>query len=297
MSLVEKAMRKVQAAAADARPPAEELAILEPADLAQAAFVDRRNAPSRAVCTGVAISLDRVALLAEGLTPPQQEERQIAEQFRQIKRPLVTRALTPPDKAGAVSSPRVIAVTSALPGEGKTFTSLNLALSLAMERDLNVLLVDGDVAKAHLSRLAGLAGEPGLLDAIQLPGIDIESLVHATDTPHLAVLGAGQRSDRSTEMLASRRMSELLAMLVANDPTRVVVMDCPPLLLTNESRVVMGLAGQVLVVVKSGKTAQRDVVEALTHVPPGRAIGLVLNQSLSKNSAGYYGYHLNDRAS
>lgn len=297
MSLVEKAMRKLQAAAGDARPAVEERVTLPPSTAESAAFIERRNAPSRAVNTGSAIVMDRVALLAEGLIPPSQEERQIAEQFRQIKRPLVTRALAAVEGAEAVSSPRVIAVTSALPGEGKTFTSLNLAISLAMERDLNVLLVDGDVAKAHLSALMGLGREPGLLDAIQRVDVDIESFVHPTDTPHLAVLGAGQRSDRSTEMLASRRMSELITALVANDPSRVVILDCPPLLLTNESRVVMGIAGQVLVVVKSAKTAQRDVVEALTHVPPGRAIGLVLNQSLSKDSAGYYGYHLNDRAS
>jgi len=297
MSLVEKAMRKVQSAAADARPVTEDRAALPPLAVESTAFVDRRNAPARSVNTGSGIVLDRVALLAEGLIPPSQEERQIAEQFRQVKRPLVTRALGVAENAETLASPRVIAITSALPGEGKTFTSLNLALSLAMERDLNVLLIDGDVAKAHLSVLLGLGREPGLLDAIQLVGTDIETLLHPTDTPHLAVLGAGQRSDRSTEMLASRRMNEILAALVANDPSRVVVMDCPPLLLTNESRVVMGLAGQVLVVVKSAKTAQRDVVEALTHVPPGRAIGMVLNQSLSKNSAGYYGYHLNDRAS
>lgn len=238
--------------------------------------------------SGTVVQLDRLALRAAGLLPPEHQERQIAEQFRQIKRPLVNVAQQ--GAAGSGPSPRLVMVTSAMPGEGKTFTSLNLAMSLARERDVRVLLMDADVAKPHVSRLFGADNEPGLLDMLRDTSIEPESLVMQVEGTGLCIMPAGQRTDAAPELLASQRLGAVLNMLLARDPSRIIVIDSPPLLLTNESRILASAMGQVVVVVGAGKTSQQDVQTALGFLDSSRqAIGLVLNQSMDPSTT--YSYH------
>jgi exopolysaccharide/PEP-CTERM locus tyrosine autokinase len=183
---------------------------------------------------------------------------------------------------------QLIMVASAMPGEGKTFTSLNLAFSMSLEKDAHVLLVDADVAKPHVSRLLGLAEEPGLLDALADPVLDAEALVMGTDVPNLAVLPAGHREEHATELLASARMEEIMRRIAEADPARIVVFDSPPLLLTTESRALAEAAGQVVLVVRADTTPQHVVLDALSYLPEGKNIFLLLNQSVQGGRSGYY---------
>jgi exopolysaccharide/PEP-CTERM locus tyrosine autokinase len=247
-----------------------------------AATADAVPVPSRA---DRLVRIDISALRAAGLVAPQDEERQLAAEYRVIKRPLL---------AGMTGENRlrmgnVVVVTSALPNEGKTFTTINLALSLALERDREVVLVDGDVAKAHITHLFGLDGEPGLLD-LGDAGCEFEQTIVKTDNPSLFLLPAGNKNAEATEILRSDRMASLLASLAA-DPRRIVLIDAPPLLVTSEAGVVTSLAGQVVIVVKAAETPQEAVTRAVETIAEDKPISLVLNQAdaVQVHGYGYYG--------
>ncbi|MBX3703179.1 MAG: AAA family ATPase [Steroidobacteraceae bacterium] len=285
MSLVEQALKKLQetrrAVAGEPRRDAP-LGVIREVSAPAAAAIDGAPATPRRI-----VQLDRNALVQAGFLPPDHKQRQIADQFRHVKRPLLAAALG----RGVEPLPngRMIMLASSLPGEGKTFVSVNLALSMSLERDISVLLVDADVAKPHISRLFGIAGEPGLLEALQDERIDVESLVLPTDIPKFSVLPAGQPIDTATELLASRRMQAVIARLAASqDRARVAIFDSPPLLLTSESRVLAQPMGQVVLVVQAGKTPQRAVHDAIACLGEGKPVSLLLNQSEAVTEAGYY---------
>jgi exopolysaccharide/PEP-CTERM locus tyrosine autokinase len=303
MSFVERALKKLQ----ESRAASPGLGLQQPRGAVNAdmqaghAFAyDRSPAPGRVppvLNTPVAavparvvptkrLEVDRAALRAAGLLPPEHQERQIAGDYRQIKRPLIATATG--RGAPQVPNGNVIMVASALPGEGKTFTSVNLAMSIARERDVQVVLVDADVAKPHISRTLGIDGEKGLLDLLSDEALDVETLLFSTDVQGLSILPAGLQSDTATELLASTRMEQLLATMSANDPRRIIVLDSPPLLLTSEARVLSAAAGQVVVVVRAGYTAQQAVLDAIGYLGDHGSISLILNQSQGTASEGYY---------
>jgi protein-tyrosine kinase len=234
------------------------------------------------------IKVNREALRASGLLPPEMQQRQLATQYRRIKRPLLANALG--QGATPVVDGRLILVASALPGEGKSFTTMNLALSMALEKDITVLLVDADLAKPHVSRTFGVQDEPGLIDALQNQEIDVESLVIPTDIPGLSVLPAGKHVETATEFLASSRMREVVARLCQADGRRVSLFDSPPLLLTAESRVLTEVVGQVVVVVRADTTARQAVLDALSLVADNKEVSMILNQSSGIETDNYYGY-------
>jgi exopolysaccharide/PEP-CTERM locus tyrosine autokinase len=282
MSLVEDALRKQRAARKGggfAAPPAS---ASEPAP------------PARQL--GDRSRLKRLhpdALRRDGLLPPPSEERLISHQFRTIKRPLIRRAFENTTTTATGASPRSIMVTSALPGDGKTFTSLSLALSLALERDHSVILVDGDVAKPHVSKLFDAGGEPGLLDVLQNPQMTVDSVILPTDIPGLSIVPVGQQSLQATELLASARMRSVIADLEALDPRCVVVVDSPPIMLTSEARVLATLCGQIVLVVRAGGTPQQAVLEAIRLIGEGPEVNVVLNQAVHAGTQDYYGYGTN----
>jgi exopolysaccharide/PEP-CTERM locus tyrosine autokinase len=231
------------------------------------------------------ISVDIPALRVAGLVAPEDEERQLAAEYRNIKRPLLA-GMTGENR---VRLGNVVVVTSALPGEGKTFTTINLALSLALERDRQVVLVDGDVAKAHLTHMFDLDGEPGFLDLGDVACGFAETIVK-TNYASLYVLPAGNKNAEATEILRSERIVSLLAFLAA-DPRRIVLIDAPPLLVTSEAAVVASLAGQVVVVVKATETPQEAVTRAIETIAEDKSVSLVLNQAdaVKVHGYGYYG--------
>jgi protein-tyrosine kinase len=232
------------------------------------------------------IVINQDALRIAGLLPPTHQERELAQQFRQIKRPLINNALG----RGVVPLPHgnLIMVASAVPGEGKTFTSLNLALSMCLEEDVTVLLVDGDVVKPRISRILGVENEPGLLDVVRDPAVSVGSAILATDVPGLSFLPAGRPDANATELLASVRTRDVVALLSGHDATRLVLFDSAPLLLTTESQALAQVAGQILVVVRADQTPQHVVLEALERFDEGKPVFLVLNQSMQQPHAGYY---------
>jgi exopolysaccharide/PEP-CTERM locus tyrosine autokinase len=236
------------------------------------------------------IVIDREKLRIQGFLPESTKNRQFADHYRAIKRPIIAQALGAP-KPGAEDS-RLVMMASALPGDGKTFTSINLAFSIAREQDVSVVLIDADVAKQHLSRIFGIEREPGLLDAVIDPARDIESLILSTSIPGLSLLPAGRQHVNATELLASMRMRQVAAQLSTTNPRRIALFDSPPLLSSSESRVLAQLLGHVVLVVRSGVTPQKAVLDAIGCVPEEKPIGLVLNGREAGRTEGYYGHEV-----
>jgi protein-tyrosine kinase len=233
------------------------------------------------------ITVDTAALRALGYFPEHDKDRQFADQYRRIKRPLIDKALS---GGAAVGEPRVTMVTSALPGDGKTFTSINLALSMALERDVSVLLIDADVAKRHISELFGLAEHTGLLDALVDENLEAESTIVPTTTRGFSILPAGRPVAGTAELLSSNRMRKIVTSLCARNPRRVLLLDSPPLLVTNEARALLKVAGQVVLVVRAGKTPRQAIHAAVALLDPQQAGGVVLNQVQQNLTDEYYGY-------
>lgn len=289
MSLIERALRKMQESGGPAPRPAPATArapSVAPPVVHPVPTSTRTAAP--------VIRIDRSALRAAEILAPQAQEKQIAEEYRQIKRPLIANALgrgTP-----ALPDGHLIMLASALPGDGKTFTSINLAMSMAAEQDISVVLVDADVAKPHVSRIFGIQSAPGLLDLLRDESLDVESVIQRTDIAGLSLVSAGNSSSNATELLASDRMATIAAQIAAHESNRIVLFDSPPLLLTSESRALAGMVGQIVLVVRAGLTPQQAVFESLELLGEGRSVNLVLNQSDAPNSAGYYRYYDNDMA-
>lgn len=225
-------------------------------------------------------------LVADGRLGPE-----FADEYRRIKRPLLSNAFG--KSASLVDRGNLILVTSSVPGEGKTTTSVNLALSIAQERDHTVLLVDCDVAKQGVSRMLGLSSMPGLVNVLEDDYFTIGDALLRTDIPELSVLAAGKRHEYVTELLASQRMSDLVDEISSRYDDRVIIFDAPPLLPTPQTQVLAGLVGQIVFVIEAGKTPQSAVEEALDMLPEDKPTGLVLNKSEGTfgRSGYYYGYY------
>lgn len=212
-----------------------------------------------------------------------------AEDFRIIKRPLLRNA------ADAVAQGRrngnLIVITSALPGEGKTFCAINLAMSIAMEKDHTVLLVDADVARPSVLRVLGVPAAPGLMDVLLDNTIGMPDVVLRTNIASLSLLPAGRNHKHANELLASHAMSALLDDIAGRYPDRIVIFDSPPLLLTSEATVLAAQMGQVVLVVESDATTQRDVREALRRLENCPHVDLICNKAHAFAGSEYYGYY------
>lgn len=235
------------------------------------------------------VELDLAALARIGIVTPDAPRSQIADEFRVIKRPLISNALG--KGASAVASGNLIMVTSALPGEGKTFSAINLAMSIATELDCTVMLVDADVARPSVMNVLGLPASPGLLDLVANDSTDVAPYLLKTNVEKLSILPSGMRHERATELLASEAMTRLLNDMAKRYSDRIIVFDSPPLLLTTESPVLATHMGQVVVVVRAEETLQSDVNQALALIDSCPVRLLLLNQAQSAAAEGYgYGY-------
>lgn len=244
---------------------------------------------------GGLVAIDRDGLRSAGYLAPQNQERHLADQYRLMKRPLLDNASG--RAAMQNTDANLIMVSSALPGDGKTFNCINLALSMALEKDITVLLVDADVAKPHISTLFGVSEQPGLIDVLNSE-ISVDAATMRTDVPRLSLLPAGAHDVHATELLASRRMGRLVHELSTSRQDRIVIFDSPPLLATSEAGVLASFMGQIALVVRSGKTPQRAVLQALNGLDEEKAINVILNESasgMSSESYGNYGYGYGSR--
>ncbi|MGZ8274137.1 MAG: XrtA-associated tyrosine autokinase [Burkholderiaceae bacterium] len=230
------------------------------------------------------VELDLSRLEAAGYVIGANASSRIAEEFRIIKRPVLTNMQTPD-----VTRANMVMVTSSVPGEGKTFTAINLALSIAMEMDKRVLLVDADVAQPAIPLRLGLSPGKGLLDVLSDPSVSVSECILRTNIDKFTILPAGTPHARATELLASDAMSRLIADLTSRYPDRVVIFDTPPLLASSESRVLATYLGQVLFVVEADRTAQGTINEALSTIESCPVVMAVLNKA-RRNSDATYGY-------
>ncbi|MGU3390956.1 AAA family ATPase [Sphingomonas sp. M1A8_2b] len=220
--------------------------------------------------------IDRGMLAANGMIVPGAPVGPLAEEFRLIKRQLLT-ASARITESDSPEKARMILVCSARPGDGKTFSAINLALSLAAERDTEVLLVDADVAKPDVTNQLGLRAGAGLLDALADTAIDVEDLVIRTDVAHLSVLPAGTKTAMDTELLASARTRTVIARLLAANPRRIVIFDSPPALAASPAAVLAMRVGQVMLVVRADRTPESEVRAAVNLLDGCEHIQLVLN--------------------
>ena len=234
--------------------------------------------------------LDRLRRL-HMLVPGSELSREIIDDYRRIKRPLVANAVG--KNKAMVERGNLILVTSSLPGEGKSFTSVNLALSIAQEMDTTVLLIDCDAAKYGVSLMLGIEKRSGLVDILENDNVTIGDVMLQTDIPTLSVVSAGKQHEYVTELLSSDRMSELVKEICTRYTDRVIIFDGPPMLPTPQTQVLAGLVGQVVFVVEAGKTPQALVEEALELIPDEQATGIVLNKNegLTGRSGYYYEYY------
>ena len=283
MSLVEQAIARMRNQARAAAPKATD-AVSKPV-VAPPLSVDQVPDPAAKPAKRMTLSME--VLRVRGYLPEASEDQVFADHYRRIKRPLIDKALS---EVAAVGEPRVIMITSALPGDGKTFTSMNLALSMALERDISVLLVDCDVAKRHVSDIVGMKEESGLLDALVDESVDVDSLVIQTNLSGLSILPAGRRVEAATEHLSSNRMRQIIANLCSHNPRRILLLDSPPLLITNEGRTLVKVAGQIVLVIRAGHTPRHAVQDAMGLFDAQQTGGIILNQVEASPIEGYYGY-------
>jgi exopolysaccharide/PEP-CTERM locus tyrosine autokinase len=225
-------------------------------------------------------------LRAGGVYASEEYEGLLADQFRRIKWPILESAAGRGALEGQPAN--VVMVTSSVASEGKTFTSFNLALSIARERDLSVLLVDADIAKRHATRVFKAETRQGLTDVLAGRVADAEDLVLGTGIAGLTFLPSGSRTDAVPELFASHRMNEVVQALGGGDRTRIVLFDSAPLLATNESQVLGRLVDQIVFVVRAESTTQPMVIEALSLLDRSREIRCILNQARSSELGEYY---------
>jgi len=213
----------------------------------------------------------------------------IAEEYRSIKRPLVVNALG--DRKKDIKNSNLILVTSSIPGEGKTFTSINLAFSIAAELDKKVLLIDADVAKPSISKTLGFESKLGLIDYLESNTLDLSDVIRQTEIAGLRIIPAGKSHKLSTELLASNKMVALSRELSERYSDRVVIFDTPPILATTQAEVLASQMGQIILVVAAETTSQHYVMESVKKLQScSDVVFVLLNKAKRSLNAGYYGY-------
>jgi protein-tyrosine kinase len=245
-----------------------------PAAAAAHAFNEQPAAPKVSTRR---VELDLARMRELGMVTAAGGRTSLLEDFRIIKRPLLQRAFG--ERAQGEKPGNLIMVTSSLPGEGKTYTAINLAMSIAMELDHTVLLVDADVARPSVLRTLGLPPQRGLMDILVDDKLDMGDVMLRTNVDTLSILPAGTNTPRATELLASSTMSNLVNEIANRYPDRIVIFDSPPLLLTSESRVLASHMGQIVMVVEAQTTTQHAVKEALSQLEGFNNVNLIYNKT------------------
>jgi len=233
------------------------------------------------------VHLDRQQLIDAGLTISAVDgSLTIDNAFRRIKRPILANAFG--KESALVENGNIVMICSSLPGEGKTFNAINLSMSIAIELDKTVLLVDADLPKRTTSKLFGLEDEIGLTDVL-VGDKNLTDVVVSTDLPDFKIIPAGRKHELGTELLASDKMFNLISELSDRYKDRIIIFDTPPLLITSEAQVIASLAGQVVLVVEADRTLKHDVEDAVSMLDDTKPIGLVLNKTQTSSGSDYYG--------
>jgi receptor protein-tyrosine kinase len=296
MNSIEKALQKKNLEAAskkeqnDISPPKVDVKPL------QTSIEKAQETPAAAklenatVTSNAKIEIDFDALDKKGFVSTNSQRQLINEEYRAIKRKLLNNAFGALSKS--LNNSNIIMVTSSRPGEGKTFTAVNLALSIALEQDKTVLLVDADVLRPNVMRTLDQENRQGLMEYLLGEKENISEVMCRTNLDNLRIIPAGKSHHLSTELLASERMFEAVEEFANRYTDRVVIVDTPPLLGINETAILANLAGQALVVTEESRTKLVDVENAVKQLNPEMAIGFIVNKSEKSNSDGSgYGYY------
>lgn len=277
-STPERAMRAQAEGSGSFSPPAVGIPV-------NASAVAAESLPRRS--RQVEINLEQLA--AAGYVTPTAPRSRLADELRVIKRPLISNAQG--KSAAPIQAANLIMITSAMPGEGKTFMAINLAISIAMELDTTVLLVDADVARPAIPERLGLSEETGLLDLLTRRELDVADVLLRTNIDRLSILPAGTPHGRATELLASESMARLVEELASRYQDRILVFDAPPLLASTESRALAAHMGQVILVVEADRTPQSRVAQALATIEDCPVVMTILNKIERSEVGSYYGYY------
>ncbi len=268
------------------------LSAVQPAALAEAHHGGATMAaPAPLAAPRSTVALDLAGLQDAGYLVPDTARSRLLDEVRGIKRPLLNNAFGHKGSE-PVDRGNLIMITSSLPGEGKTFTAINLAMSMAMELNHSVLLVDADSARMSAADRLGVRGpRRGLIDLLLDPGLDLADVELATNVDKLSFLPSVIANARATEIFSSKAMTGFLDRLAAHRDERIVIFDSPPLLPSAEARAIAPQMGQVVLVVHAGKTHQGSVQQSLALLEDNPVVMSLLNQSRTPSSASPYGYY------
>jgi receptor protein-tyrosine kinase len=304
MNSIEKALQKQQQAAeaqsksqvsqpqtvAEPKPSDSSIEKLQAKQTGSSNTIRSKTVKSDGIVSNTKIEIDLDMLSKKGFVSTNSDRQIINEEYRVIKRKLLDNAFGPLSKS--LKNSNVIMVTSSRQGEGKTFTAINLALSIALEQDKTVLLVDADVLRPNLMRTLELKNEQGLMEYLLGDKENIAEVMCRTNLDNLRIISAGRSHHLSAELLASERMFDAVEEFANRYPDRIVIVDTPPLLGINETAILANLAGQALVVTEEFKTKLFDVEKAVKHLNPEMAIGFVVNKTEQVSlEGGGYGYY------
>lgn len=234
------------------------------------------------------VDIDWSRLATEGFIDQNDAKSQLAEEFRVIKRPLVNNIQG--SDVNGISRPNLILICSSLPGEGKTFVSINLALSIANEMDKKVLLIDADVEKPSISKQLGIKQSPGLIEYLEDEKINFSDILLKTDLANLSVIPAGKRHKYSTELLSSQRMYLFAEEVSKRYKDRIVIFDSPPLLVATQAQILAELVGQVVLVIAAEETPQNVVNDSVAKLANCDVVMTLLNKTKKEFDLYGYGY-------
>lgn len=298
MSIIQRVMEKRQgkksaddSAQSDAEVRKQPILNLEPAEgtINQERSSDENTkSADRSIHSSAShkIVFDFEQMKEEGYLTPDDANTQQAEEYRRVKRPLLVNAfegITP------VKNSNTILITSSLPNEGKTYSALNLAISISLERKKTVLLVDADLQMAGLSKQSNLLEVAGLADVLNHDVSDLREVIYGTNLDNLKIIPAGTRKKHSAELLASADMQLLVQDLSSRYPDRIIIIDSPPLLARSESGVLAKLVGQVVLVVEAENTMQNIVKEAVDQLEECEIVNMLLNKRYNRPGMSYQG--------
>lgn len=287
MSIIENALKKankqgVIAEASDTSSP-EKSVVLKKNELS----LDQTKLKESKTSAENQVSINWELLAAEGFLDPNDAKSQLAEEFRVIKRPLVNNIQG--TEINGISRANLILICSSLPGEGKTFVSINLALSIANELDKSVLLIDADVEKPSISKQFGIKQNTGLIEYLENDKITFSDILLKTDLANLNVIPAGKRHKYSTELLSSQRMYLFAEEVSRRYQDRIVIFDSPPLLVATQAQILAELVGQVVLVIAAEETPQNVVNESISKLSNCDVVMTLLNKT--KKELDLYGYN------
>jgi protein-tyrosine kinase len=240
---------------------------------------------------GPELVLDRGRLASYGITMPSSARSRTVEEFRLVKRNLMTQ-LSRGNSLADERPGRLIMVTSARPGEGKTFISLNLALAFASERDVKALLVDVDTQHSSIQTILGIPGEQGIVDVLA-GNCELSEVLVQTNIPNLMVLPAGQGGPHVPELFSSNQMAVLMAEMTQRFADRYIIIDTPPCMASSDAAALAPLVGQIVFIVEAHHTQQVEIEASLSMLSACPRISLLLNKSdaLSSEHFGSYDYY------